>query len=675
MRLRHRATAVGATGAALAALVAAGVPAVAATPGRVGVANAQPSLAGAHAVGKADPGQRVQVNIYLRGRDAAQLAAQVRAVSDPSSSAYAHYLTPQAFRDRYAPTAATVDAVRAFLAGYGVAVSSVPDNRNRVTATGTVAQVAAAFGTSLASYTVDGRTIRAASGPVTMPAGLAGQVLAVSGLSTVTTLMAPHHEDGPKVAGPASATTRPAASGAAPPPGAFVNSGPCSTYYGEKIATTVPTAYGAAQPYAPCGYVPSQLQAAYGVNLAIQYGLTGRGVTVAITDAYAAPTIVSDANTYATTHGQPALRSEQFRQVLPTGYRYGYDDTVNGDLCGEQGWYGEETLDVEAVHAMAPGADITYVAAPSCDNADFADTLNKVVDEHLADIVTNSWGGTDESNGSPQLDAVYQQIFAQAALEGIGFYFSSGDSGDGSSLNNGVPTPEAPANSDLVTAVGGTSMAVDASGRRVWETGWSTGRSRLTGNAWSPPPPGKFQYGAGGGTSRVFAQPDYQRGVVPDALATRYSTQPARVIPDVSAVGDPSTGMLVGETQTFPDGSVRYSEYRIGGTSLSSPLFAGLMALADQAAGRPHGFANPVLYSRYGTSAYYDPTARADTAVVRVDYVNGVDDSAGTATSLRSMDVSVGTILRAQPGYDDITGVGSPNGLAFVLAMVVGRAR
>src|SRR5262249_11570390 len=157
-------------------------------------------------------------------------------------------------------------------------------------------------------------------------------------------------------------------------------------------------------------------------------------------------------------------------------FRFGFDDTVNGDLCDERGWYGEETLDVEAVHAVAPGANVTYVASRSCDNADFALTLNRVVDQHLADIVPNSWGSVAESNGSAQLDAVSRQIFFKAALQGIGFYFSPGDDGDGSDLV-GTPTVEAPANSTLVTAVGGTSLAVNSANQRVFETGWSTGLS------------------------------------------------------------------------------------------------------------------------------------------------------------------------------------------------------
>ena len=662
--------------AAVAAVVAMALapagPASAASPDRVHVANAQPSLSGARTLGSSDPAQQITVKLYLQQRNSADLEALVRSVSDPSSSSYGRYLTPDTFRARFSPTAATVDTVRSFLSGYGIGVAQIPANRAYVAARGTVAQFQRAFGTSLATVQVGGTKLRAATSAPTLPTALAGDVGAVAGLASVSSLVTAQHEDGPRVTGRTATARSSAASSSAPPPDAFVNATPCSSYFGQKVATSTPPAYGKSQPYAPCGYVPAQLQGAYGVTSAVAGGLDGRGVRVAITDAYAAPTIASDANTYAKLHGQKPFARGQFTQVLPKSFSYGYDDAVNGDTCFEQDWYGEETLDVEAVHAMAPGAHITYVASPSCNNDDLADTINKVVDEHLADIVTNSWGGTDESNGSPQLDRVYEQIFEQAAAQGIGFYFSSGDSGDGSIDNAaGTPTVDAPANSPFVTAVGGTSLAVGKSGARQWETGWSTGRSTLTAGAWTPTPPGDFLYGAGGGTSRVFRQPWYQQGVVPASLSTVYNRRPARVVPDVSAVGDPTTGMLVGQTQTFPDGTVKYSEYRIGGTSLSSPIFAGVMALADQAAGHPHGFANPVLYRAYGSDALYDSTARPGTAAVRVDYINGVDAAGGTRTTLRTIDDQdpAATILRATAGYDDITGIGSPNGLAFISAL------
>jgi len=139
-------------------------------------------------------------------------------------------------------------------------------------------------------------------------------------------------------------------------------------------------------------------------------------------------------------------------------------------------------------------------------------------------------------------------------------------------------------------------------------------------------------------------------------------------VPDVSLDGDPGTGMLIGQTQTFPDGSKRYSEYRLGGTSLSSPLFAGVMALADQASGNRHGFTNPLFYSQAGSQTYRDVVSPSQPfALVRNDFANGVDGTDGTVTHLRTFNTT-GTI-HTRPGYDDVTGLGSPNGQAFLKAI------
>ena len=417
--------------------------------------------------------------------------------------------------------------------------------------------------------------------------------------------------------------------------------------------------------------MPAQLQGAYGVRGAIARGNDGSGVTVAITDAYAAPTILEDANTYAQLHGQPAFQDGQFTQLLPDAFRFGFDDLVNGDVCGEQGWYGEETLDVEAVHSMAPGANVLYVAASVVRQPRLRGGV-------AADHRTTTWPTSSPTRGAASTRATAPRSWTSSTTRsscrrrwrGSGVYFSSGDDGDGRRNNPaGVPTLEVPANDPLVTAVGGTSLAVGPDQRRQFETGWSTGRSQLVNGVWTPDPPGVFLYGAGGGTSQVFAEPFYQVGVVPDDLVTRYSPAGGRVVPDVSTVGDPNTGMLIGETQTFPDGSVRFSEFRIGGTSLSSPIFAGIMALADQRAGTPHGFANPALYALFGTPAFYDPQAVTGLGVVRVDFANFVDDTDGTITTLRTLDTSVDTILSTRVGYDDMTGLGTPNGARLIPAL------
>jgi subtilase family serine protease len=315
---------------------------------------------------------------------------------------------------------------------------------------------------------------------------------------------------------------------------------------------------------------------------------------------------------------------------------------------------------------MAPGANVQYVAGRSCDDPDLLNALNRIVEHRSADIITNSWGDIGE-DVPPDVLRAYHRTFLDAALEGIGVFYSSGDDGDDSlDTADGSAVVDFPSSEPLVTAVGGTSLGVGADNGYGFETGWATGTSTLdaSGDAWDPPPPGTFLYGGGGGTSSLFAQPFYQVGRVPPAIARGH-----RATPDIAMDGDPQTGMLIGETQTFPGGSARYSEYRIGGTSLSSPLYAGIEALADQAAGRPHGFVNPAIYRLAGGAALHDVAGPAPVpAVVRVNYDNSVDATDGTTTILRSLDDEAQS-LHVAPGWDNLTGVGTPDDGAFVAGL------
>jgi len=603
--------------------------------------------------GAASPADQVRLTVVLNLRDAAGAQALAEAVSTPSSSSYRHYLSASQFRAQFAPTSSQVAQVTGWLTSAGLRVVDVPANHRWVTVTGSVAAAQTAFGTRLGAFIVNGKTERAPLSAALVPPSVAGLVAGVDGLASVVRLNKP-------------ASVVPDKLGSAPAPAAFVPGRPCSAYWDQKVATTIEGAYGGKLPYATCGYTPAQLQGAYGVSGLIAAGNNGRGVKVGIVDAYAAPTIAADASTYASLHGQPAYRPGQLKQLTLPAYSQGYWDKVNGDLCGENGWYGEETLDVQAVHAMAPGANIVYSAARSCGDVDLIAAENRIIDNNAAQIISNSWGNPTELDPKTQgaLLQAYTQTFLQAAAEGIGIFFSSGDNGD-EIANTGVRSADFPASDPWVTAVGGTSLAVGSSNNRLFETGWGTDKSVLTNGAWSPAAPGNYIYGSGGGTSRVFEQPWYQRGVVPASISGYYGGAKGRAVPDLAAVGDPNTGMLVGETQTFPDGSVRYSEYRLGGTSLSSPLMAGIEALADQSAGWAHGFANPAIYALAGSSAYHDVVAPAHTvAVVRTDNANGVDPSGGLVYSLRTMN-QTGTLVVAK-GYDDVTGVGSPNGWQFV---------
>ena len=233
-----------------------------------------------------------------------------------------------------------------------------------------------------------------------------------------------------------------------------------------------------------------------------------------------------------------------------------------------------------------------------------------------------------------------------------------------------------------MTAVGGTTLAVGRSNNYQFETYWGTDTATLTNGTWGT---SSFQSGGGGGTSQVYAEPAYQSTVVPgryadywqgNANAQSGSTIPGRVVPDVAMLGDPNSGFLMGQTQDFsayanpggydlPSDTNRFGQYRIGGTSLSSPLFAGMMALADQAAGRHHGFANPALYKLYRSKALRDITApKSKVGVVRTNYLNNTNASGGLETVLRSTG-DTGTLTSAA-GCEDSTGLGSPNGLSFL---------
>ena len=600
---------------------------------RQALAGTKPAWATAHAdKGSTSDSSKVTVRVYLAGKDAKGLAAYAKSVSDPSSSAYGHYLTAAQTQSRYGATKAQIAAVTAWLKSSGLKVTG--SNKHYITVSGEVKSAEKAFGTQLHNYSKSGHTYHAPASTASAPAALKGAVLTVTGLDNAPKLAS--HDD-----------TLP------PPEAAFVNAGPTSTYYGSKTDTKLPSAYGGKAPYTIKGYAGDQLRAAYGAG---KY--TGKGVTVAITDAYASPNIVSDSARVAKDTGGQKWRKGQLTQVVPA------DDGYNSvDACNGSGWYGEESLDVESVHAVAPDADVVYVGAASCNDNDLLDSLSNVVDNRLATIVTNSWGDV-EANETPDLAAAYDQVFQTGAVEGIGFYFSSGDDGD--DVIDGAKDVNTPANSDWVTSVGGTSLAVGKHNKYLWETGWGTERAPLSadGKTWTGFP-GPFTSGAGGGTSKTYTQPYYQRGVVPDSLAlANGGTTKMRVEPDIAAIADPNTGFLVGETMTFPDGTVKYNEYRLGGTSLASPVIAGVQALAEQARGGvPIGFANPGIYDKYGTSAYHDVTDHPlgqgqGIANVRVDYVNATDASGGLVTSLRTFGVD--SSLHATVGYDDVTGVGSP---------------
>ncbi|PYJ75431.1 MAG: serine protease [Verrucomicrobia bacterium] len=602
----------------------------------------------------ADATTKLGFRVYLGWTNQSGAEALARSVSNPRSSSYRHYLTPAQFRQQFAPTANQVAQVQSWLTSQGFSLVYTPANNHYVSAQGTVAQAKAAFGTSFGMYKVKGLTLRSPAADVSIPSSLAGVVNAVVGLDQSYEFIHPNH----------------VVDGKAPPSAGFRNSPPLSAFWAELLTgipvppyTPPPAPPGYAfptgftdvplpsVPWSVKGHTPTQVKGAYSIS-----GYTGTGQTVAIIDAYASPTILQDANQWSTNRGIPQFGTAgggTFTQVVAPGTYNVKDNPAQGPT----GWYGEETLDVESVHGMAPNAHVVYVGAPN-NYQDLDAAMNHVVDNHLAQIVSNSYGFLGE-NLPPGYIKPLNDTFIQAAIEGIGIYFSSGDSGD-ETINLGFASTDWPASSPWVTAVGGTALGVSSGNTRVVETGWGTSsyacdKTTLvcTLQFWL--------YGAGGGESKIFAKPSYQT-----TYGGNLTGFTGRGVPDIAALADPNAGYLVGQTQTFPPtcngpGGVSYDEYRIGGTSLSCPIIAGIMALSDQKAGFAHGFANPFFYAN--PSKFTDITS-TNTAVARRNFNNGVDACSGTADRLRTFnDYSGSPTQHTGTGWDNVTGLGVPAGI------------
>jgi subtilase family serine protease len=664
---------VGASALALGGLTAA---AAAAPVPRITIAGTHPSWAvAAQRAGAAPLRGTIQSRVYLAPGDPAGLAALATEVSTPGSPLYGHFLSPAQVQARFGLGAAQLRAVTSWLTRAGLRVTAVSDQvaDGYVAVTGSLTAASRAFGVTFADYRLAGQGIvRGPAQAASAPASVAASVLSVSGLSTARATMRPLAASGGSGGRPPG-SAQPAKE---PPPGPnYWVARPCGSYYRQKLATSKPLAYGRHWPWAVCGYTPAQVRGAYGVTAS---HMTGAGQTVAIVDAYASPTMPRDADEFSRLVGDKPFTRGQYQQYLPAA---GFSQAGNSQ-CGAQGWYGEETLDVESVHDLAPAARVRFVAAATCQDPALADALAYIVHHRLASIVSDSWGDTE--SGAAQFIGVYHQIFETGAAEGIEFMFSSGDNGyEAPGEDPGYSTHlqvDYPTSDPLVTAVGGTSLAIGSRDNYLFETSWGTMLDPLAKNYrhWKFPLPGGYPYywdgGSGGGTSTIYRQPAYQAGVVPASLSHRlpdgeHSPAPMREVPDVSAYADPATGMLVGETVSKPHGhGYEFALSRIGGTSVSCPTFAGIEADAQQAFGRVIGFANPLIYllDRVDPAAFHDvtdhPLGPEPLAQVRDNYSNPATAAGPLVYYVRTLgiDGEGRARLHATVGYDDATGIGSP---------------
>jgi subtilase family serine protease len=669
--------------AASAAVATTGIPASAAQTTTRAVLSGSLTAPSARSKpeGRVAAGTQVAFDLNLSLRNAAAASALLKAVSTPGTAQYRRFLTQAQWIARFAPTQDAVASAESWLRQQGFRVGAVPADRLFIPATGSASQVERAFNTTLGTYKVNGKDVHLANSVMSIPTSIAGIVSGVVGINQAVAT-------NDLSAGAATTTVQKAASPTQepPPPAAFKNPQPCAAYFGQKIDTTDNASLYAPfthpQPYDICGYKPAQLQGAYGLSTSIAGGNNGHGVKIAIVDAYDSPTLLADAQQYFSINDASIpLPKSQFTNIKPSS-------VGNEALCAASGWFAEQALDVESSHSMAPGAHIVYVGAMDCLDSSLLAAVNTAISSG-ASVVTDSWG---DALGDLFVDAAtkaaFDNTFLLADTTGVSVLFSSGDSGD-NFADFGMTVPDYPPTSPLVTAVGGTSLEVGKSNTRTAEYGWSTAKQTLCvvtvtncGSATTPLGALAWQAGGGAGTSYTYLQPSYQAGVVPAALALRnqnlFGPTPLRVIPDISMDADASTGMLVGLTQTFPNGSVRYSQYKLGGTSLASPLLAGVIADADQAAGGSIGFLNPTLYQvdMHHPTAFNDivPAANPNaTAVIRVDFANTVNKSSGYVVSLRAIDyqgletycdgtgncASRLVTVTTAPGFDGMTGIGT----------------
>jgi subtilase family serine protease len=665
-----------ATGGGIVAAQTAG----AATSSRAPLAGSMiPAAARQHPAGAVAKSARVNFELVLKLRDAAGAQALVRAVSSPGSASYRHYLTAAQWEKRFSPGAGEVSSARAWLKSQGFKVGAVSRDRITISASGTAAQVESAFGTGLENYKVDGRTARFATAKMSVPASLASTVAGAMGVNeNVAT---------PDVTAAGAASARPTAKARAnpfpPAPSAFITAPPCGSYYGAKSTTVSPPfghGYPGTVPDEVCGYKPPQFRSAYDIGSTD----TGKGVTVAIIDAYGSSTIAADATRYfkANDPGNP-FSNANFTQLDATPF----DDEAE---CAASSWLTEQAIDVESVHSMAPNANVLYVGAQDCINGLF-NAEQEVIDNGLANVVTNSWG----DDAGDLLDDVatrtaYDDLFMLADTTGMSILFSSGDNGDNFDLF-GLSSADYPPSSPFVTAVGGTSLKIGANGQQTGQLGWATGRSfkctanvegglpgcsASTVNTWLPV---SYDGGSGGFTSYDYTEPYYQAPVVPSSLTLRNEALvgpvPTRVEPDISMDADPSTGFLIGLHEIFPNGKDTYGQTRYGGTSLASPLLAGVIADADQAAGTSVGFINPTIYRLDSVSgAIDDILPGGKQGEYRVDQADSyVGGASGLLAQFREITfegaitycdetgncASRPNTLSTAKGFDSMTGLGS----------------
>ena len=436
------------------------------------------------------------------------------------------------------------------------------------------------------------------------------------------------------VAATAAGTVASAAPGTVATPHPYIN----LPINGKTLATPPTTAFCLANLGIHC-YNPAQLSQAYNLNALHNAGITGKGRTIVIVDAFGSPTIANDLHVFDQTFGlpdPPALTIRQDAGAVPPF------DPNNSDMTG---WADETTLDVEWTHVFAPGAKILLEETPVSETEgvqgfpEIVQAENYVINHHLGDVISQSFGATEQTFPNAQSILNLRSALKNADAHGVTVLASSGDDGATDAQANGTDLYTTPVNSwpsadPLVTSVGGTMLNLDATGNRlapdvVWNDLDSVG-----GGA------------GGGGVSSVFPRPAFQNG-------DRNVVGNHRGTPDISLSAAVDGAVIL--YFSFEPNNVGY--HLVGGTSEASPEFAGVVAMADQIAGHSLGNINNRLY----LLAHLGSTAGI------VDVTSGNNTFGPFTNSDGTTHTVVG--YNAGKGYDLASGNGTVNAARFVPAL------
>jgi subtilase family serine protease len=363
-------------------------------------------------------------------------------------------------------------------------------------------------------------------------------------------------------------------------------------------------------------YGPFQIRQAYGVNSLLSKGITGKGHAVTIIDAFGSPTLQSDFAAFDAAWGLP---DATLNVIAPFG--------VNGS---DFGWAIETTLDVEWAHAMAPGATINLVVAATGNDVDIYNAIKYAVDQNLGDTISQSFG-ENESCMDPTLEQAMHQVYHEAVNKGISVFAASSDSGSAQTNCTSTSLVEAvsyPASDPWVTAVGGTALTANAvTGKYIGETAWNESST--------------FGAASGGGYSVLFSRPNYQDGSV--------GKTPGRAVPDVALNASVNGGVLVFITDPSTG---QLAVFIVGGTSVSSPEFAGIVTDGAQKAGGRLGFLNTTIY-KLGRSAQYSASFNDITSGSNILLGSGVPG------------------FMAMKKWDAVTGWGTPKDASILVANLI----